>query len=289
MSRTAESRRRVNEIRRQLRRWRGDTQDWFDAFVSHLGTMRARRQFILTVGFHHSGTTLVQSVLRDQGVYVPVSSRRPAGYPPRPAEFGLRHIHKIIWQAEEAGLSRAMTKIPTVDMAVLKRTVFDIRWLAPSCLVVPYLRDPAAVALSLEGRLRGWQPGRARANAEMCHRVSTAWLVYASKRPDRCIPLSLEDFTAEPERHVRLILGLAPDERLPCSIARLPNPVHSKDDWLPDRRKHVERRHIQSNSPVYEVRRDDWMHNTEAGVLDVLLEIRRTYGTSPHFASQLRV
>ena len=75
--------------------------------------MRARRRFILIVGFHHSGTTLVQSVLRDQGVYVPMN-QGPPGYPPRPS--GARaclNIHKIIWHAQEAGFSRAMTKRPT--------------------------------------------------------------------------------------------------------------------------------------------------------------------------------
>ena len=168
-------------------------------------------------------------------------------------------------------------------MAVFKRTVSNIRWLAPSCLVVPCLRDPAAVALSLERRLGAWQASRALANAEMSHRVSNAWLEYASKRPNHCIPVSLEDFTVEPERHVRLILGLEPDESLPHPIARSSHPERIADDQLPDRRMHTERRHIQSNSPIYQVSRDDWMHGIDGDMLPVLREIRRVYGTSPRF------
>ena len=176
-----------------------------------------------------------------------------------------------------------MTKIPTVDMRAFVQTVFDIKWLAPRCLVVPCFRDPAAVALSLEERSGGWQPRRAMANAELSDRVSRAWLEYARKRPERRMPISVEDFTSDPERHIRAILGLPDDAALPHPVSTSPNPAHTADRFLPSRDMHTERRHIQSNSPVYRVTRDDWMYGVDESVLAVLHEIRRVYGTSPRF------
>ena len=71
MSRQQGLRARLVKLRRTLRRWRREKYDWFDAFVSHIDMIGPRSRFIVVVGFHHSGTTLVQSVLRDQGVYTP--------------------------------------------------------------------------------------------------------------------------------------------------------------------------------------------------------------------------
>jgi len=273
----------LGELRVQLTRWRYDKQDWFDAFITRL-EMGTRQRFIVIVGFHHSGTTLVQSVLRDQGVYGPVR-RGPPGYPDRPRELPLGQAHNIIWQAQDVGASWAMAKIPTVDMPAFRRTVFDVRWLAPSCTVVPCFRDPAGVALSLEGRLGGWDPARAMANAELNHRVSNAWLEYVSRRPEACVPISVEDFTEVPERHVRRILRMEPDAALPYPIRKSPNAESIEDKQLPDRRDHRERRHAQSHHPVYRITRDGWKHGTDGEVLRVLEEIRRRYGTSPRFES----
>ena len=176
-----------------------------------------------------------------------------------------------------------MTKIPTVDMGHLP--AHGIRHsLARARLPSRGLcQDPAAVALSLERRLGGFQPRRARANAALSHRVATAWLDYAAKRTSSCIPISIEDFTTDPEWHVRQILGLSPDEVMPQPIPRSGNAEQVEDAWLPDRRMHLERRHIQSNSPVYQVTRDNWMQGIDSDVLSVLRDIRRAYGTSPRF------
>ena len=52
MSTPSQFRTGLHNVRLQLRSWRSDTQDRFDAFVSHLDMIRARRRFILIVGFH---------------------------------------------------------------------------------------------------------------------------------------------------------------------------------------------------------------------------------------------
>ncbi len=255
---------------------------WYGALLSRPATAANRAHFVLIVGFHHCGTTLVQSALRDQGVYTRLP-RGSAGHFAKRGESPLDHIQAILREARAAGCRRAMTKTPTNDMSAFTRTVVDIRWLAPSCVVVPCFRDPAAVALSLERRLGGWEADRALANAAVHHEVSGAWLRYVGRRPSRCVPVSLEDFTRDPARHLRSILALAPGDPLPHPVRTSTRSEREEDGWLPDRRMHLERRHAQTNAPVYRVGRDDWMRTADPAFLPVLREIRRRYGTSPRF------
>ena len=120
------------------------------------------------------------------------------------------NIHPILRAAGATERTWAMTKFPTTSEQDLEDTIFDLRVFAPSCTLVICYRDPAAVALSLAGRYGAWNAQRALSEAETQRRVVDGWLAYCRKHRGRVIQVPMEDFTTDPERFVRRILGIRP-------------------------------------------------------------------------------
>ena len=256
------------------------------ALVTRWTPGSARDRFILVSGFHHTGTTLVQALLRRQGVFTFVDQAGD-GYPDRPSELPLRHIHRIERAARRAGRTWAMTKQTTNAVDTVVRLGIELRLIAPDCTLVLCERDPAATALSLSRR-HGWDPARALADAAMQQRVMEAWRSYAPRHRGPVRFVSLEDFTRQPERHLRRILRTGPDEALPVPIETAAARNERGGDPLPDPRRHEARRHVQSHRPVHPVDRDAWMTSEEGEVLAVLREIRERFGTSRHHPRDAR-
>ena len=244
----------------------------------------SRDRFILVSGFHHTGTTLVQALLRRQGVFTFVDDAGD-GYPDRPAELPLRHVHRIERAARRTGRQWAMTKQTTNTVATVRRLALELRLIAPGCTLVLCERDPAATALSLAKR-HGWDSRRALADAAAQRQVMEAWRRYAPRHRGPVHFLSLEDFTRRPEHYLRGILRTAAGEPLPVSIETSAGRGGERDprdgdEPLPDPRRHRARRHVQSHRPVYPVGRDTWMATAEGEILAVLRDIRERFGTSP--------
>lgn len=272
-----------DRIHRKLARVGAKRIDQLLALVTRWAPGSARDRFILVSGFHHSGTTLVQALLRRQGVFTFVDDAGDA-YPDRPRELPLRHIHRIERAARRADRTWAMTKQTTNTLDTVRRLGIELRLLAPNCTVVLCERDPAATALSLSKR-HGWDPARARADAAAQQHVMAAWREYAPRHRGPCVRFSLEDFTRQPEHYLRRILQLA-DGPLPVPVETATDvgrddPGNAPDDALPDPSRHRTRRHVQSHRPVYPVERDAWMGTEDGEVLAVLQDIRARFGTSP--------
>ena len=258
--------------------------DQLVAFVTRWTPGASRDRFILVSGFHHTGTTLVQALLRRQGVFTFVDEPGD-GYPDRPRELPLRHIHRIERAARYAGRTWAMTKQTTNTVDTVRRLGFELRLIAPDCTLVLCERDPAATALSLSRR-HGWDPARALADAAMQQRVMAVWRGYTPCHRGPVHFLSLEDFTQQPEHYLQRILQATADEPLPASIetasAEHTDPgATDPEEGLPNPQRHEARRHVQSHRPVYPAKRDAWMATEEGEVLAVLRDIRERFGTSP--------
>ena len=272
-----------DRIHRKLARLGVKRIDQLLALVTRWAPGAARDRFILVSGFHHTGTTLVQALLRRQGVFTFVDHAGDA-YPDRPRELPLRHIHRIERAARRANRTWAMTKQTTNTVDTVRRLGLELRLLAPDCTLVLCQRDPAATALSLSKR-HGWDPARALADAMTQQRVLEAWREYSPRHRGPVHCLSLEDFTRQPERCLRCILQLANEPlAVPMETAATADDqraAQTVDGTLPDPRRHQARRHVQSHRPVYPVERDAWMATEDAEVLAVLRDIRARFGTSP--------
>ena len=242
----------------------------------------SREHFILVSGFHHTGTTLVQALLRRQGVFTFVDEAGD-GYPDRPRELPLRHIHRIERAARRAGRTWAMTKQTTNTVDTVRRLGLELRLIAPDCTLVLCERDPAATALSLSRR-HGWDPARALADAAMQQQVLAAWRQYVPRHRGPVHALSLESFSRQPEHFLRRILRIE-NEPLPVPVemaaaADTSRGPDTPEDELPDPRQHQARRHVQSHQPVHPVDGDAWMTSEQGEVLAVLRDIRERFGTS---------
>ena len=239
-------------------------------------------RFIFISGFHHSGTTLVQEVLRGQGAFMFVDVRDD-GEPGRPLETHLRDLYRLRREALQGDHTSAAMKFPSNTAEGVRRLARELPLLAPRCTLVLCYRDPAATVLSLANR-NGWDPDRARRDAAAQQAVADAWQDYTDRHRGRVVRLALEDFTADPESYVRAILGLRMDQSLPVTIK---TEEWHKIEYVPDITdygSHDERRRIQTRLPIYSVGRDDWQNAvTDAAVADVLYSIREQYGTSPTF------
>ena len=239
-------------------------------------------RFIFISGFHHSGTTLVQEVLRGQGAFMFVDVRDD-GEPGRPRETHLRDLYRLRREAAQQGSAWAAMKFPSNTAEGVGRLARELPLLAPRCTLVLCYRDPAATVLSLANR-HGWDPDRARRDAVAQQAVADAWQAYADRHRGRVVRLALEDFTADPEPYVRAILGLPIDQPLPVTIK---TGAWQNGNDLPDipySGSHDDRRRIQTRLPIYPVGRDDWQETaTDAAVTGVLRAIREHYGTSPTF------
>ena len=239
-------------------------------------------RFIFISGFHHSGTTLVQEVLRGQGAFMFVETRDD-GEPGRPRETHLRELYRLRRQASQGGHAWAAMKFPSNTAKGVGRLARELPLLAPRCTLVLCYRDPAATVLSLAGR-HGWDPDRAHRDAAAQQAVADAWQAYADRHRGRVVRLALEDFTADPEFYVRAILGLPIDQPLPVTIRTRIWQKGNEKPKLPDSGNHDDRRRIQTRLPIYPVGRGDWQEAaTDAAVADVLRAIREHYGTSPTF------
>lgn len=274
----------IGGIRSTLARLGARRFDQLVALVTRWAPGASRDRFILVSGFHHTGTTLVQALLRRQGVFT-FADDAGDGYPDRPSELPLRHIHRIERAARRAGRTWTMTKQTTNAVDTVRRLGIELRLIAPECTLVLCQRDPAATALSLSRR-HGWDPARALADAAMQQRVMAAWRSYTPRHRGPVHFLSLEDFTRQPEHYLRRILQTAQEEGLPVPIdtaaARDGHGARRDgNEFLPDPRRHQARRHVQSHRPVYPVDRDAWMTSEEGEVLAVLRNIRDRFGTSP--------
>ena len=252
------------------------------AFLTRWAPQASRDRLILVSGFHHTGTTLVQAQISRQGVFTPVEDAVD-GFPERPQELPLRYLHRLERAARRAGRSRFMTKRTTNRPRAVRRLANELRLLAPYCTIVICQRDPAVTALSISRRL-GWDPERALADAAAQRSVVEAWRYYAARHRGPVHFLSLEDFTREPERHLRRILQL--NDRQPLSAPLKTAVSHEAtaeplEDTLPDPRQNSARRRVQSNLPIYPVERDAWMGTEDPDVLSVLHDIRNRIGTSP--------
>ena len=241
-------------------------------------------RFVFVTGFQHSGTTLLQAVLRAQGVFT-LSDAGPPGYPDRPTELPLSQIQRILRAAGVTERTWAMTKWPTSTMRRLEDAIFELRLYAPACTLVICLRDPAAVAHSLAGRYGAWNAERALAEAATQRRVMDGWLAYRHKHRGLVVPIALEDFTKDPESFVRRILRIRSTDPLRTPIKRSWHEKHVHTGSLPDPALHLERRHQQAHTPVYAVGRDDWMEEADPHMLPTLHEIRARFGTSPSVES----
>ena len=240
-------------------------------------------RFIFISGFHHSGTTLVQEVLRGQGAFMFVDVRDD-GEPGRPRETHLRDLYRLRREATQGDHAWAAMKFPSNTAEGVGRLARELPLLAPRCTLVLCYRDPAATVLSLAGR-HGWDPDRARRDAAAQQAVADAWQDYTDRHRGRVVRLALEDFTADPEAYVRAILGLPIDQPLPVAIKTSEHGrIGDNLPELPDSGSHDERRRIQTRLPIYPVGRDDWQETaTDAAVTSVLRAIREHYGTSPTF------
>lgn len=239
-------------------------------------------RFVFVTGFQHSGTTLMQAVLRAQGVFT-LATAGPPGFPDRPSELPLKKIRRILRAAGATERTWAMTKLPTSNLRRLEDTIFEVRLFAPACTLVICVRDPAAVALSLARRHGEWDAQRALADAETQRRVLDDWLAYGRKHRGSVVLVPLEDFTRNPEQFVRRILRLRSTDPLRAPIKRSRQTRHADMGSLPDPVLHLERRHQQAHTPVYPVGRDDWMGEADPEMLPTLHEIRARFGTSPSF------
>ena len=236
-------------------------------------------RFIFISGFHHSGTTLVQEVLRGQGAFMFVDVREDRE-PGRPRETHLRDLYRLRREALQEGHTWAAMKFPSNTAEGVGRLARELPLLAPRCTLVLCYRDPAATVLSLAGR-HGWDPDRARRDAAAQQAVADAWQDYTDRHRGRVVRLALEDFTADPEPYVRAILGLPMNRPLSTTIRT--GECQAGDELLniPDSGNHDERRRIQTRLPIYPVGRDDWQETaTDAAVAGVLRAIREHYGTS---------
>ena len=239
-------------------------------------------RFIFISGFHHSGTTLIQEVLRGQGAFMFVDVRDD-GEPGRPRETHLRDLYRLRREALQGGHAWAAMKFPSNTAEGVGRLTRELPLLAPRCTLVLCYRDPAATVLSLAGR-HGWDPDRAHRDAAAQQAVADAWQNYADRLRGRIVRLALEDFTADPEPYVRAILGLPMDQPLPVAIKT--SKWHSGDETpeIQSSGNHDERRRIQTRLPIYPAGRDDWQETaTDTAVAGVLRAIREHYGTSPTF------
>ena len=254
--------------------------DQLAALLTRWAPGAARDRFVLVTGFHHTGTTLVQALLRRQGVFTFVDAGN-GGYPDRPRELPLRHIHRIERAARRAGRAWAMTKQTTNSVDTVRRLALELRLLAPDCTLVVCRRDPAATALSL-ARRHGWDARRALADAETHQRVLQAWRRHAARHRGPVHFLALEDFSQQPERYLRRILRVAPGAPLPAPVETATGSGTGDRSAgaaaLPDPREHEARRHVQSHRPVYPVDPDAWMATEEGEVLTVLRGIRERFG-----------
>ena len=239
-------------------------------------------RFIFISGFHHSGTTLVQEVLRQQGAFMFVETRDD-GEAGRPRETHLRDLYRLRREALRRGHARGAMKFPSNTPEGVGRLARELRLLAPCCTLVLCYRDPAATVLSLAGR-HGWDPDQARSNAAAQQAVADAWQGNTGRHRGRVIRLALEDFTSDPEPYIRAILGLRLDQSLPVTIHTQLRQNGNVITGVPESGNHEERRRIQTRLPIYPVGRDDWQETvTDPEVADVLHAIRGRYGTSPTF------
>lgn len=239
-------------------------------------------RFIFISGFHHSGTTLVQELLRRQGAFMFVDERDD-GEPGRPQETHLRELYRLRRDALQGEHDWAAMKFPSNTAEGVRRLARELPLLAPRCTLVLCYRDPAATVLSLAGR-HGWDSDRARRDAAAQQAVADAWRDYTDRHRGRVVRLALEDFASDPETYVRAILGLPMDRPLPVAINTQSRPEEKELPDIPESGSHDERRRIQTRLPIYPVGRDDWRKTvTDAAVAGVLHSIREHYGTSPHF------
>ena len=271
-----------DSIHRKLARVGVKRIDQLLALVTRWAPGSARDRFILVSGFHHSGTTLVQALLRRQGVFTFVDDAEDA-YPDRPRELPLRHIHRIERAARRADRTWAMTKQTTNTVDTVRRLGIELRLLAPDCTLVLCERDPAATALSLSKR-HGWDPARARADAAAQQHVTAAWRKYAPRHRGPAFPLAGGLHAAagalsaaHPAARGRTIAGPGRD-----GGRREPGRSHERAG----RRAAGSvtppgARHFQSHRPVYPVERDAWMATEDGEVLALLQDIRARFGTSP--------
>lgn len=239
-------------------------------------------RFIFVSGFHHSGTTLVQEVLRQQGAFMFVDTRED-GEPGRPRETHLRELYRLRREALQGQHAWAAMKFPSNTAEGVGRLARELPLLAPRCTLVLCYRDPAATVLSLAGR-HGWDSDRARRDAAAQQAVAGAWQHYTDRHRGRVVRLALEDFTSDPESYVRAILRLPMDQPLRVTMTSTSGHREDKLPDIPDSGSHEERRRIQTQLPIYPVERNDWQKTvTNAEVASVLHAIREHYGTSPHF------
>ena len=158
-----------------VRRW----DQWLLSLFTGWGPGWPRDCLIFVTGFHHTGTTLMQSQLHRQGVFAFFREARD-GSPELPREMSLSYLHRLEHAARRADRRWSMTKLPSNSAGFVRRMGVDLRLLAPDCTVVVCRRDPTATALSLSKRY-GWDPARAgrrrhataRAGRLACHRPTT--------------------------------------------------------------------------------------------------------------------
>ena len=262
-----------------VRRW----DQWLLSLFTGWGPGWPRDCLIFVTGFHHTGTTLMQSQLHRQGVFAFFREARD-GSPELPREMSLSYLHRLEHAARRADRRWFMTKLPSNSAGFVRRMGVDLRLLAPDCTVVVCRRDPAATALSLSKRY-GWNPARARADAATQQRVLDGWRAIARRHRGPVHFVSLEDFSQSPTLYLRRILRVG-DEPLPVPVETAvadheEPPLRAIEEALPDTLEHRARRLVQSHLPVYPVDRDGWIETESAEVLAVLQEIRERCGTSP--------
>ena len=205
----------------------------FKQVLSFAGRWTSRftdERFIFISGFHHSGTTLVQEVLRGQGAFMFVDVRDD-GAPGRPRETHLRDLYRLRRHASQGGYAWAAMKLPSNTAEGVGGLARELPRLAPRCTLVLCYRDPAGAVLSLANRY-GWDPDRARRDAAAQQAVADAWQDYADRHRGRVVRLALEDFTVDPECYVRAILGLPIDQPLPVTIRT--REMQEGDPQIPD-------------------------------------------------------
>ena len=88
-------------------------------------------RFIFISGFHHSGTTLVQEVLRGQGAFMFVDVRED-GEPGRPRKTHLRDLYRLRREALQEGHTLAAMKFPSNTAEGVGRLARELPLLAPA-------------------------------------------------------------------------------------------------------------------------------------------------------------
>lgn len=218
-----------------------------------------QREFtsVVVTGYHHSGTTILQTQLcrQPEKVCLYKDSGRPREH--KVTDDGLCEYMVRASHADRAARGFVLKK-PSNDAPSARAMAELLRKTAPGITIAVCVRDPASTAFSLTGRAGGLNEDAVRTNLRNQREVNAAWAAAAAQHPGRVVFVPLEAFSRDPNHYLRAILGL-PDGVSPLRPAVLMDANRTVADLhLPGSKAHDDRRARQSQLPVYPVAASDW-------------------------------